>query len=99
MMASSSLQERIHLVHAEDWEFHKLEFNLIVLQPCCTRIPCKIYSNSRFIILSPTPTIMNLQVKVRPGNLIFKQALHVILMQRWSRSHMEIMWFLYLAAM
>lgn len=42
---------------------------------------------------------MNLQVKVRPGNLIFKQVLHVILMQRWSRSHMEITWFLYLAAM
>lgn len=81
MIASYSLQERIqHLVHAEDWEFHKLEFNLVVLQPCCTKIPCKIYSNSRFIILSPTPTILVLQVKVRPGNFIFKQALHVILM-------------------
>lgn len=31
----SSLETRTHhLVHAEDCEFHKGEFNLMVLQPC-----------------------------------------------------------------
>lgn len=88
MIASTPCKKGIqHLVHTEDWEFHKLEFNLVVLQTLLHKILCKIYSNSRFIILSPTPTILVLQVKVRPGNLIFKQALHVIFHVEVSGGH------------
>lgn len=48
--------------------------------------------------MSPTSTILVVQVKIRPVNLLFRQALPGTLRQRWPGSHMGITWFLYRAA-
>lgn len=69
---SSSLETRTHhVVHSEDWEFHKGEFNLMVLQSCAHQESLE-EQTQRQTPESP-PSILVTQVGVRPEGLLWKK--------------------------